>query len=92
MNFISILTSSSAVMWLVTFVCAVMCIRCLIYGMIGGTSLILRILLTIAFGALAYYCWTKAGVLTGSNAIDRFVFDVWHDIRGYVSAIKSYIF
>lgn len=92
MNIFSILLNSSSVMWVVALVCAALCIRFLVYVIVGGTSFILKMLLMIVFGVLAYYCWTKAGILSDSNSIDRFVFDTWHNFQEYIDSIKSYIF
>lgn len=88
MNIISILMGSSVLMWLIAFVCAVFCIRCLIYGVMGGTSTLLRIVCTLLFAALAYYCWKHAGPLHGSNPIDSFVADSISELKKLFSFIK----
>ena len=87
MEFINIILNSSVFMGLLAFVFTVFGIRCLIYGVLGGTSTMLRILATVVFAAIAYYCWHQAVSATGSNVIDNFIFDSWHDLVSFVKSI-----
>lgn len=89
MGIISTLLGSAVLMYVIAFICAVICIRCLIYGVMGGTSALLRILFTLLFAALAYYCWRNAGLAHGANAIDNFVFDTWVELKQFIVFIKS---
>ena len=89
MGFISILLGSSVFMWVIAFVCAVFCIRCLIYGVMGGTSTLLRILCTLLFACMTYYCWTRASAIHGSNIIDNFVFDSWQEFKNFLGFVKT---
>lgn len=89
MGFLSVILGSYTIMYVVAFVCAVMCIRCLIHGIAGGTSTLLRILATLLFAALAYYCWRHAGTLHGHNMIDRFVSDSWIELKQFIHFIKT---
>jgi len=91
MEFISTLTGSQVLMGIVAFVFAIICIRCLIYGVLGGTSVMLRIVCTVVFGFLAYYFWQLASSANDPNIIDNFVFDAWTDLKGLVSGIKNKI-
>jgi len=91
MGIISTIFGSAVFMGVVAFVCAVFCIRCLIYGVMGGTSTLLRILATLLFAALAYYCWHHAMSVSGPNAIDNFVFDSWTELKNFVAFIKHKI-
>lgn len=91
MNIISILFNSSVVMWIIAFVCAIFCLRCLIHGTMAGTSAVLRILLTLLFAALAYYFYRHAMLAHGSNVIDNFVFDSWIELKRLVAFIKNKI-
>lgn len=87
MDILSIFTESSVVSMFVAFVFAVVGIRCLIYGIMGGTSTLLRIAGACVFAALAYAVWKHANGLHGSNAIDNFVFDSWHDVKVLVGKL-----
>jgi hypothetical protein len=58
----------------------------------GGTSTILRLIATVIFAGLAYYFWQYAARLSGSNIIDQFVFEAWHDIKTLVSKVINTIF
>lgn len=87
MGFLSIFTESSVLMALIAFFFVVICIRCLLYGVMGGTSTILRIIGTVIFAGLAYYFWQYSNSLSGANAIDRFVFDSWNEIKHFVASI-----
>ncbi len=91
MGIISTILGSVVIMWLVAFVCAVFCIRCVIRCFTGGTSTLLRIFAAIVFGFITYYCWQYANTLGGANAIDRFVFDSWADCKQFFGFIKSKI-
>lgn len=88
MEIIHMFLDSSVFMGLMAFVFTVFGVRCLIYGVLGGTSTLLRILATVVFAAIAYYCWKLAIVATGSNVIDRFIFDAWHDLVGLIKSIR----
>lgn len=88
MNIISFFLNSTVFMWAVTFICIIFGIRCALYGFLGGTSTLLRILFALVFGALAYFCWQHTGTLNGANAIDSFVYDSWHQIKGLIGSIK----
>ena len=89
MGIISTILGSAVFMGLVAFICAVFCIRCMLHGVMGGTSLILRILCTLLFGFLAYYCWQHAMSLHGPNAIDDFMYDTWAECKQFVRFVKS---
>lgn len=91
MGIISTILGSSVFMGIIAFVCAVFCIRCLIYGVMGGTSTLLRILATLLFACLAYYCWHRAIATTGPNAIDNFVFDSWIEFKKFIVFLKNKI-
>jgi len=88
MDIISIILHSSILMGVAAFVFIVIGIRCLIYGVVGGTSTILRLLATAVFAILAYYCWHRALGSTGSNIIDNFVWDAWYDLKHLIASIK----
>ena len=90
MGFFSTILNSSALMWLFAFVFVVFCIRCLLYGIMGGTSTILRIVGTLVFAGIAYYCYQRAMALNGPNAIDNFVYDSLRYCRHLLSRIKSW--
>ena len=81
MEFLSIFTDSMVLMWVLTLVFAIVCFRCLVYGAMAGTSAGLRVILTVVFAALAYFCWQHASSLHGSNLIDKFVFGAWEDVK-----------
>ena len=87
MDFFSIFFNSVVLMWIFTLVFAVICFRCLVYGAMSGTSALMRIILTVVFAGLAYFCWQHATSIHGSNIIDRFVFDVWVDIKNLFNKI-----
>ena len=89
MSIINMFLGSAVFMWFVAFVCAVFCIRCLTYGVMGGTSTLLRILCTLLFAALAYYCWQRAGTLHGANAIDSFIYDSWAELKQMLGFFKT---
>ena len=89
MGIISVFLGSSAFMWLIAFVCAVFCIRCLLYGMLGGTSMVIRIAGTVLFACLAYYCYQHAIALHGPNAIDNFVYGSLADVKHFFRMILS---
>lgn len=89
MEFLSVILGSATIMYIVAFVCAVVCIRCLIHGVMGGTSAVLRILCTLLFAALAYYCYRQAGIIHGHNVIDNFVFDTWIELKQFIAFIKT---
>ena len=88
MEFFNIILSSSVFMGLLAFIFTVFGIRCLIYGVLGGTSTLLRIAATVVCAAVAYYCWKHAVSASGANMIDRFIFDAWHDLVDMVKSIK----
>ncbi|MBR3511098.1 MAG: hypothetical protein IKN73_03485 [Alphaproteobacteria bacterium] len=88
MEFLNIILNSSVFMGLLAFVFTVFGVRCLIYGVLGGTSTILRIMATIVCAAIAYYCWKLAISANGANMIDRFIFDSWHDLVGLIKSIN----
>ena len=88
MEFLSILFDSSVLMTVIAFIFAVFGFKCLIYGVAGGTSTLLRIILTIVFAGLAYFCWRHAMSVHGSNIIDRFVFDSWAELKHLISGLK----
>ncbi len=88
MGIISAIFGSSILMGLLAFVFTVLGIRCLIYGVLGGTSTILRILATVLFILIAYYCWKQAISINGSNIIDGFVLDAWRDLKHLIGSIK----
>jgi len=92
MGFLSFFLDSSVLMGILTVVFSVFCLRCLIYGTMAGTSAILRVVLTIVFAALAYFCWNQAVSVHGSNMIDNFVFDAWSDVKHLFVSIKQNIF
>lgn len=87
MGFLSVITESSAIMCLVAFVFAVFGVRCLLYGIMGGTSFLLRITGAIIFIAIAYYFWQYSGSLHSKNIIDQFVYESWDMIKGFFAAI-----
>lgn len=89
MAIFSTILGSSVFMVFVAAVCAIFCIRCLVYGVMGGTSTLLRILATLVFAALAYYCWHHAMSLNGPNMIDSFVYDTWAECKQLFQLIKS---
>lgn len=89
MEILSIILGSSVFMYVMAFICAVLCIRCLIHGVADGTSALLRITCTLLFACLAYYCYRHANTLHGSNVIDRFVFDSWIELKKFVAFIKT---
>ena len=89
MGFISIILNSSVFMWVVAFVCAVFCIRCLVHGVMGGTSTLLRILCTLLFACLTYYCYRHAISLHGPNVIDNFVYDTWSEFKQFLGFVKT---
>lgn len=89
MNIVSLFLDSSVFMWVVTFICVIIGIRCAIHGFLGGTSTLLRILFTVIFAALAYFCWQRTGSLNGANAIDSFVYDSWLELKEFFYMIKS---
>ncbi len=91
MDILSIFTGSSVVSMFVAFVCAVAGIRCLIYGIMGATSTLLRVSGACLFAVLAYFLWKHAGSLHGSNAIDNFVFSSWNDVKVLVGKLISSI-
>lgn len=88
MGFISTILGSSVIVMLAAFFCAVFCIRSLLYGVMGGTSTILRIVTTIIFAFLAYYFWKHAMSMHGPNMIDDAVYEVWYMVRGFLSQIR----
>lgn len=88
MEIISVILNSSILMGLFAFVFTVFGIRCLIYGVLGGTSTILRLLATALFVIVAYYCWKQAISINGSNVIDGFVLDAWRDLKHLIGSIK----
>ncbi|MBQ1997097.1 MAG: hypothetical protein R8M71_02845 [Alphaproteobacteria bacterium] len=92
MDFLSIFTQSSVLVTLVALAFVIIGFRCLIYGVMGGTSTILRLIATVIFAGLAYYFWQYAASLSGSNIIDQFVFEAWHDIKTLVSKVINTIF
>ena len=92
MEFFSMFFNSIVLMWVLTIVFAVFCFRCVVYGTLAGTSAILRIILTIVFGFLAYYCWRHAVYGQPSNVIDRFVFDSLADLKHLWNTLMSKIF
>ena len=81
MGIISTILGSSVFMGIIAFVCAVFCIR----------STLLRILATLLFACLAYYCWHRAIATTGPNAIDNFVFDSWIEFKKFIVFLKNKI-
>ena len=87
MGFLSIFTESTVMVSLAAFVFVVFAIRCLVSGVMGGTSALFRIAGTIVCAAVAYYFWRYSLSLSGPNMIDTFVFDAWADIKALVSAI-----
>lgn len=87
MGFLSIFTGSSVVMGLIALICAVVAVRCLLHGIMGGTSTLLRILGTVVFVVLAYYFWRYSTSLHGANVIDTFVFDIVADLKSLIAAI-----
>lgn len=87
MGFLSIFTESSVLMMLVAFVFLVFGIRCLLYGIMGGTSTILRVLGAMVFIGVAYYFWRYSGTLHSANIIDSFVYDTWADIKRLVASM-----
>lgn len=93
MEFLSIFTESSVLMTVIALLFALFGVRCLIYGIMGGTSTLIRIIGTVIFAGLAYYFWCHAGTLHGSNVIDQVFFDCWDDVkslfRGVISMIRS---
>lgn len=88
-SFISLFLDSAVFMWVITFVCIVICIRCAIHGVMGGTSTLLRILCTLIFAAAAYFCWHHTGTLNGSNTIDRFVYESWVELKELFGLIRA---
>lgn len=92
MGILSVLLNSTVLMWILVFVFVVSSVRCLIYGVAGGGSALLRILATLLFAGLAYACWQHAHSVHGSNIIDRFVFDSWRDIKHIWFAVRQKIF
>ncbi|MCQ2581232.1 MAG: hypothetical protein MJ164_03640 [Alphaproteobacteria bacterium] len=89
MAFFSIILGSWTIMYVIAFVCAVLAIRCLIHGIMGGTSTILRILCTLLFAVLAYYCYRYAGTLNAPNMIDNFISDTWVELKQFIRFIKT---
>ncbi|MBQ3785568.1 MAG: hypothetical protein II843_04220 [Alphaproteobacteria bacterium] len=89
MEIFSIILNSSTVMYVLAFVCAVVGIRCMIHGIMGGTSTLLRILCTLLFAVLAYYCYRYAGTLHGHNMIDSFISDTWIELKQFIRFIKT---
>jgi hypothetical protein len=89
---LSMIFNSVVLMWILALVFAVICFRCLVYGTLAGTSAILRIVLTIVFAALAYFCWKQAVTGHASNAIDRFVLDSLADLKQFWHVIVNKIF
>ena len=55
MDILSVIFNSSILMAILAFVCVVIGIRCLIYGVLGGTSTVLRLLAAGLFAFVAYY-------------------------------------
>ena len=92
MGLVSMFLNSVVLMWFFVFLFAVLCIRCLIYGLAGGTSTLLRILGTLLFAGLAYACWEHANAIHGSNMIDGFVFDAWDETEHFFNFVKNKIF
>lgn len=89
MEIISIIFGSAVFMWVVAFVCAILCIRCLVHGFMGGTSTLLRILCALLFGCLTYYCYRHAMLAHGPNVIDNFVYDTWIELKQFFHFIKA---
>ena len=89
MDIISTILGSAVFMYFMAFLCAVFCIRCLLHGVMGGTSVLLRILFTLLFACLTYYFWRNAGILHGPNVIDNFVYDSWAECKQFIHFIKS---
>ncbi|MDW2994845.1 MAG: hypothetical protein R8N24_02360 [Alphaproteobacteria bacterium] len=87
MGFLSIFTESAVIMTLIAFICAVLAIRCLLYGLMGGTSTILRLIGTLAFIGLAYYFWRYSSSLHGANIIDQFVSNSWREVKSLLASI-----
>ena len=73
MGFLSIFTESSALMTVIAFILGVIGVRCLLYGLLGGTSTLIRIAGAVIFAGLAYYVWRYADSLHGTNTIDQFI-------------------
>lgn len=91
MNFLSIIVDSSALMYVLAFVFAVFCIRCMIYGIADGTSVLVKIICTVLFAGIAYYLYHRASYLSGPNPIDDFVFDTWVELKKFIAFIKTKI-
>lgn len=93
MEFLSVFTESSVLMTIIALLFALFGVRCLIHGIMGGTSTLIRVIGTVIFAGLAYYFWRHAGTLHGSNVIDQFFFDCLNDaksfFRGIISMIRS---
>lgn len=85
------MVGSSVLMGIAAIFFAVLCIHALIHGVLGGASTILRILCTLLFAALAYYCYRHAMAIHRPNIIDSFVFDSWHEFKNFLSFLKTKI-
>ncbi len=89
MDILSTIVNSSALMYILAFVFAVFCIRCMIYGIADGTSVLLKIICTVAFAAVAYYLYHRASTLSGANAIDNFIYSTWAELKQFIAFIKT---
>lgn len=87
MGFLSIFTESSVVMTIVALIFLVFAIRCLLHGVLGATSTLIRVLGTVIFVGLAYYFWEYSASLHGTNMIDQFVYDSWAQVKSLASSL-----
>lgn len=87
MGFLSVFTHSSIITMIVAFIFVIFAVRCLLYGIMGGTSTILRIIGAVVFAAVAYYLWRHSQGLSGANAIDNFVYGSLTDLKGLFSSL-----
>lgn len=92
MEFISLITDSVVLMWVLTIFFGLVCFRCMVYGAMAGTSALLRIILTVFFAALTYFCWRYAMNAHVSTLIDRFVFESLNDVKHLISVIMNKFF
>lgn len=92
MEIILTIIHSACIMYILAFVFAIFFIKSLISCIRGSeASVLTRIISLIVFGGLMYFFYWYAGTLTAPNAIDKFIFDTWIEMKKFFGFVKTQI-
>ena len=89
MNTISVITTSSVLMYIFAFVFTISCLGCIIVGIKNHEFPTKRIIYIALFAIIAILLYWYASSITARNPIDKFVFDTWKELKLLTKFIKA---